>query len=281
MLFYTRCGILHLSSTTACIHLHISSPSISPANLNRFSIKIQSELFGMPNDKSKTLRIGVLILPPSQLLDVSPIDLFGMLTREYLEACRLPAPLLALGIPVEIHYISATAIPQPESTASLEVTLAECTANAALRVTATIHDTALAPGKLDIILIPGPDPSLDPPQGMGKFIRNHFDTGCVIMSVCTGIFPLAASGVLKGKKATGPRALLSGLRKKYPETVWSDKRWCKDGNIWSSGMSAAFHFRSCMRRTVLYNGRCIVNSMQFSLARRSTNVGNRRHYEWA
>ena len=208
----------------------------------------------MANDKSKPLRIGVLILPPSQLLDVSPIDLFGMLTREYLEACRLPAPLLALGIPVEIHYISATASPQLESTTLPEVALAECTANAALRVTATIHDMIVAPGKLDIVLIPGPDPSLDPPEGMGKFIKNHFDAQCVIMSVCTGIFPLAASGVLKGRKATGPRALLSELRKKYPETAWSDKRWCKDGNIWSSGMSASSYFRSSTRRTALYNG---------------------------
>jgi transcriptional regulator GlxA family with amidase domain len=205
----------------------------------------------MPNDKSKSLRIGVLILPPSQLLDVSPIDLFGMLTREYLEACRLPAPILALGIPVEIHYISATASPHLEPSNSSEVTHAECTANAALRITATIHDTALAPGKLDIVLIPGPDPSLDPPEGMRKFIRNHFDTGCVIMSVCTGIFPLAASGVLKDRKATGPRALLGELRRKYPETVWSDKRWCKDGNVWSSGMSATSHSQSSNRRTAL------------------------------
>src|SRR5438270_3286213 len=110
----------------------------------------------MPNDKFKPLRIGVLILPPSQLLDVSPIDLFGMLTREYLEACRLPAPILALGIPVEIHYISAIASPQPGST-SPEVKLAECTANAAIRITAMTHDMAIAPGELDIILIPGPD----------------------------------------------------------------------------------------------------------------------------
>ena len=239
---------------------------ISPRIQNSFSIILQSESIRMPNDKPKTLRIGVLILPPSQLLDVSPIDLFGMLAREYLEACRLPAPILALGISVEIHYISATASPQPESTASLEDTLAECTAKAALRVTATVCDAAIAPGKLDIILIPGPDPNLDPPESMGKFIRDHFDTGCVIMSVCTGIFPLAASGVLTGKKATGPRALLSELRKKYPNTVWSDKRWCKDGNVWSSGMFATSQFQSCCGKNCSVMA-LVVDSMQFFLAR--------------
>jgi hypothetical protein len=57
---------------------------------------------------------------------------------------------------------------------------------------------------------------------------------------CTGCFLLAESGVLKGKRASGPRALVGDLRKRFPGTEWIDgKRWVSDGNVWSSGELAA------------------------------------------
>ena len=180
------------------------------------------------------LRVGVLIIPPIQLLDLSPVDLFGMLTKEYLEACRLPAPLTALGIPVEIHYISEAG---PGSSA-------QCTANAQLRVTAGLEDECALSGRIDVLMIPGPDPSLVPSAKVQDFIRSHADTASAIMMVCTGIFPAASTGILNGRRATGPRALVSGLRKKYPETTWEEKRWSRDGNIWCSGMPSALEFLS-------------------------------------
>lgn len=171
------------------------------------------------------LRIGVLIVPPVQLLDVSSVDLFGMLTKEYLEACSLPAPLLALGIPVEIHYIS-------EAGPGI---VAECTANARLRVTADLEDEVASAGKIDILMIPGPDPAIVPSIKVQDFIRSHVNTTSAIMTVCTGIFPAAYSGILKGKHATGPRAPVQGLKTKFPDTKWEEKRWVRDGNIWCSG----------------------------------------------
>ena len=53
------------------------------------------------------LRIGVYIPHEggAQLLDLSPIDLFGMLRPEYLAACKLPGPLISLGIESEIQYV--------------------------------------------------------------------------------------------------------------------------------------------------------------------------------
>jgi hypothetical protein len=205
-----------------------------------------------PKDKALPLRIGVLILPPIQLLDAAPIDLFGMLTKEYLEACLLPAPLTALGVPVEIHYISAipfppspvaSSLPLPPETSDTKETssipsthICECTSHAGLRLTSTIHSAVVALGKLDLILIPGSDPTLEAPEEMGEFIRNHVDHGAVVMSVCTGIFSLAASGVLNGKKATGPRGILTGLRTRFGEVEWVERRWMKDERIWTSGM---------------------------------------------
>ena len=174
---------------------------------------------------SSPIRIGVLLLAPVQLLDVVPIDLFGMLRKDYLEACRLPRPLINGALPIEITYIS-------EAGAG---TIAESTASAGLRVSAGMEDAASAPERLDILLVPGPDPAMIPSESAQIFLRSHMEDRTTILSVCTGIFSLAHAGIVKGKQATGPRALLSELQKKFPETQWKDRRWVHDGNVWTSG----------------------------------------------
>ena len=171
------------------------------------------------------IRIGVLLLAPIQLLDIASIDLFGMLTKDYLEACRLPLALINGALPVEITYIS-------EGGAG---TIAESTAGAGLRVSAGLADATSAPENLDILFVPGPDPGMIPSEGAQTFLRSHMENKTTILSVCTGIFPLAHAGIVKGKQATGPRPLLPELEKKFPETQWKDRRWVHDGNVWTSG----------------------------------------------
>lgn len=182
--------------------------------------------------KPRNLRIGVFVPEGAQLLDLSPIDLFGMLDPKYLAVCGLPAPLVALGVPTTIEYIAL-----PKTGSHMELT-----ASAFLRVSKTTKDSDVQPGQLDIILIPGPDPQATFDEEALDFLRAHAawrgKDGSVVdfLSVCTGAFLLGASGVLDGKNASGPRALVSTLRKRFPEVKWfDDKRWVKDGNIWSSG----------------------------------------------
>lgn len=187
------------------------------------------------------LRIGVYIPAGCQLLDMSGIDLFGMLTPTYLSACQLPEPLVSLGIPSTIHYISV-----PSSGAHTELT-----ASAFLRVTKTTEDKDVQPGMLDILLVPGPDPRLVFDEGSLSFLRNHGEWEGTngkrtdILSVCTGIFLMGQSGLLKGRSASGPRALIPRLRKEFPETTWvDDRRWVIDGHIWSSGKPLLSTFMS-------------------------------------
>ncbi|KAF7900588.1 uncharacterized protein EAF01_007890 [Botrytis porri] len=57
-----------------------------------------------------------------------------------------------------------------------------------------------------------------------------------ILSICTGIFLVAQSEILKELSAGGPRALIPRLKEESPDTKWvDDRRWVVDGNIWSSG----------------------------------------------
>ena len=177
-----------------------------------------------PTGPSPT-RIAVLLVPPLQLLDASPVDLFGMLTRDYLTACRLPAPLIAGAVPMNIHYVAESG---PD-------TIAACTADAGLRVTHGLADEATQPANLDVLMIPGPDPKAVPSGAVKEFVKKHAEGGTQILTVCTGIFVAGHAGILGGKKATGPRPLLGELKKKFPEATWEDHRWTRDGKLWTSG----------------------------------------------
>jgi transcriptional regulator GlxA family with amidase domain len=174
------------------------------------------------------VHIGVLIVPPIQLLDVAPVDLFAMLTTEYFEACHLPQSLLDVSIPTSdltITYISVDA-----------ATLASTTASLGLGINAGLDDLAVAPGKLDILLIPGPPPGMHIEEPVLEFVRAHVAKGVDLLTICTGIFVAAAAGVLDGKHATGSRGVIEMLVKSYPKVKWEDKRWWNDGRVWTSGM---------------------------------------------
>ena len=177
------------------------------------------------------LRIGVFIPTTVQLLDLSPIDLLGMLDPAYLTACNLPSPIVSCGTPSTIHYIST-----PSNGTHMELT-----ASASLKITKTILDSEVQPGMLDILLIPGPDPKAIFEEDVLAFLRGHVDwkgegKKTDVLSVCTGVILLGQSGVLKGKTACGPRVIVPLFTKQFQNTTWEDKkRWVKDGNIWSSG----------------------------------------------
>lgn len=188
---------------------------------------------------SSSPHITVLLFPSTQLLDLSPIDLFGMLHPSYLSTCALPSPLVASGTPFTISY----AADAPADS------VAELTAAAALRVSHNLSDKALAPGNVDVLLIPGPEPNYEPSKAEIAFMQAHAAAGAYILTVCTGVFAAGRAGLLAGKRVTGPRALLGTLRAIVPDAEVTEKRWEVDcgGRVWSAGgitngleMGAAF-----------------------------------------
>ncbi|EFQ98453.1 hypothetical protein MGYG_01481 [Nannizzia gypsea CBS 118893] len=166
----------------------------------------------MASNDSKPLRIGVLLTYSVQLLDLAAVDLFGMMSKDYItEIDVLPPNIASLGLP--------------------------CTANIGIRLTASIHDASVSADNLDILVIPGPDPKFVPDESVCAFVKAHHDAGNDILAICTGSYIAGYAGILDGKSVTGPRGLISDLEVKFPKVKkWdSTRRVSKDGNVWTSG----------------------------------------------
>ncbi|AEO70041.1 uncharacterized protein THITE_2156026 [Thermothielavioides terrestris NRRL 8126] len=185
-------------------------------------------------DSRKTVRIGVFIPADCQLLDMACIDIFGTMSYEYFSLVKglVPAPMLNLAPSVQISYISTI---QPGE-------LIPLTASARVSCTHHLSHPAVQPGQLDIVLVPGPDPTIDWTDGDKKAALEWLAAHAArpetdILCVCTGIYLCGAAGLLKGKKACGPRALQGDLAKKFEGVEWvgEELRWVRDGNFWSSG----------------------------------------------
>lgn len=118
-----------------------------------------------------------------------------------------------------------------------------------MRVLSTHHlsSPAVQPGQLDIVLVPGMDPATDwsdKKEATDWLAAHAAYEGTDILSVCTGIYLCGAAGVLKGKKACGPRGLQGDLERQFGgmgvHWVGEEMRWVRDGRFWSSGEFLSF-----------------------------------------
>ncbi|KAJ6786277.1 hypothetical protein PWT90_00817 [Aphanocladium album] len=182
---------------------------------------------------SHHIKIGVFVPCGAQLLDLACVDVLGVMSKEYFSALRravplLPAHVVDLAPDVSLYYISS-----PEQGSDIPLT-----SGATLKATHLYTDEEVSPGKLDIVMVPGPDPAIDFSDGSLQWLREQAGTsGVDILCVCTGIFLCASAGIVDGKRASGPRGLQALLKDKFPKVklVGDNYRWVQDGNFWSSG----------------------------------------------
>jgi len=91
------------------------------------------------------------------------------------------------------------------------------------------------------IVIPGwRDPEAIPPESLLNALRRAHDRGVRLMSICSGVFVLAAAGLLDGKRATTHWRYADALRARYPRIeVEPDVLYVDEGDILTSAGSAA------------------------------------------
>jgi len=95
--------------------------------------------------------------------------------------------------------------------------------------------------RADTIVIPGwRNPDELPPRPVLSALRRAHDRGARLMSICSGVFVLAATGLLDGKRATTHWRYVEKLRAMYPRIeVEPDVLYVDEGNVLTSAGSAA------------------------------------------
>lgn len=171
-------------------------------------------------DKSTPLRVGVLLFPGFQALDVfGPMDCINVLSWTH---------------SVTLALISSTL--EPVTTKS------PTSPNATGQSVVPTHTFATVP-PLDLLFVPG---------GLGTrgsspvieeavlFIRNIYPQLGYLITVCTGAGLAARAGVLNGKRATTNKMAWAEITDLGVNVDWvPHARWVVDGNVWSSsGVSA-------------------------------------------
>ena len=91
------------------------------------------------------------------------------------------------------------------------------------------------------VVIPGwRSPAEAPPRALVDALRHAHRRGARLVSICSGVFVLAATGLLDGKRATTHWRYLDALRARHPRIqVEPDVLYVDEGDILTSAGSAA------------------------------------------
>lgn len=173
------------------------------------------------------LNIGLILFPGYQWLDAAGcVDYLFNHSREALAPLFKNNPTLVANAPsMKWHYISS------------DRTHIRATSGPPQLPTATYDDCAA----LDILVVPGPEPDLQPPPGFIEFIQKRYADPQLkaLLMVCTGSILVAHSGILDGRQVCSNKFILRDMSVKGTlnrNVKWvGDRRWILDGKLWSAG----------------------------------------------
>ncbi|KAL8878119.1 MAG: hypothetical protein Q9198_004009 [Flavoplaca austrocitrina] len=191
------------------------------------------------------LKVGVLLSPTTQLMDVAPLDMLGMIDKFYAQS--YPEHIAANALDIEYYFVNETGESPHSMTGGFKLAVTVSALRfprrkyacimPTHRVTTLQHSISTCP-PLDILLIGGPAPTYRPSEAIQHFIQTQYQHVRHLLTICTGYIPALYSGVLDGKTVTAPRGLLPVLKEEKPDVKWVEKRWVRDGKVWSSGAVA-------------------------------------------
>lgn len=159
---------------------------------------------------TKTRRLGVLLFPEFELLDVyGPVEMFGNLHG-------LVDVVMVAAAPGLVRSAQGPSV-------HADVGLADCP-------------------PLDLLLVPGgigTRISVDD-EGLLAWLRERVAAAEVAMTVCTGTSLFARAGLLDGRRATTNKLSFDWVASQGPNVAWvRQARWVEDGKFaTSSGVSA-------------------------------------------
>ena len=94
--------------------------------------------------------------------------------------------------------------------------------------------------EVDTIVIPpivgDPDDTLAMNRKLIRWLRSMHEKGVKLVSLCSGAYLLAATGLLDGREASSHIGAIDGLRKRFPEVKWvPEKIITESQGIYTSG----------------------------------------------
>jgi transcriptional regulator GlxA family with amidase domain len=89
---------------------------------------------------------------------------------------------------------------------------------------------AAHPAGADFVIVPAVGEPSD--ARLVSWLRDQAQRGATLVAICDGVWPVAETGVLAGRRATGHWYSLDDLEEKFPNTVWvRDRRYVRDGPV--------------------------------------------------
>jgi AraC family transcriptional regulator, transcriptional activator FtrA len=133
--------------------------------------------------------------------------------------------------------------------------------------------------KANTIIIPGwRDKTERPPQALLDVIAKASARGARCLSICSGVFVLAAAGLLKGRRATTHWRHVPELKAMYPDiVVEEDVLYVDEGNVITSAGSAA-GIDACLHLVRRDFGSKIANSVARRLVMPPHREGGQAQY---
>lgn len=157
--------------------------------------------------------IGLLVYPEVQALDVTgPMDVFAA-ANVCVGGKRMPYRLLTIGLQVGPVTCESGLNLLPQQTLA----------------TAPVLDTLVIPGGRG-------SRSVLSDAGLLDWIRHRAHVARRVVSICTGLYVLAATGLVEGCRVTTHRQHAQEVRRRYPGVrMDADQLYVRDGKYYSSG----------------------------------------------
>ncbi|KAK5627968.1 hypothetical protein RRF57_003683 [Xylaria bambusicola] len=172
----------------------------------------------------RPINVGVILSTITEVGDIVPADMLHGFSRHF--ASSFPDDLGPPGYKdgaIDFNFLWVTE--------KGETTPANLTSG--IRILPT-HSFETSP-TLDIIIIGAHTFGYTPSEAELAFVRKSWETCVAFIAVCGGVDVPRAAGILEGKTATGPRPFIELWRQQSPGTNWVEKRWVRDGKLWTSG----------------------------------------------
>ncbi|GKZ86297.1 hypothetical protein AnigIFM56816_001349 [Aspergillus niger] len=172
----------------------------------------------------RPIHVGVVLLNTvTEHLDIAPIGFFHNFGKDFIE--NLPPFAISPELRSQaLDFVTHWVTEDGKTPGSL---------SGNLKVIPTDSFTTCPP--LDIVLIGAGQMGYQATTTEKDFLRKCYGECSAFLSVCGASDALLATGILEGKTATGPLSFLPLFRQMAPGTNWVEKRWVRDGKIWTTG----------------------------------------------